>query len=271
MNGSDDSLQVSRLSTGYRRYKVLQNVSLPMFRAGEIYSLVGPNAAGKSTLMRALAGLQPATGSVRLQGCELIGRPLAEWSRCVTYMPQSLPQGVALSVLESVISALRASPTDETDLQRDTLEQRAVDVLERVGIVEQALESLNHLSGGQRQLVSLAQVLARKPRVLLLDEPISALDLHYQLRVMRLVHELARERRMIVLMVLHDLDIAARWSDGIVMLSRGGVAATGTPAEAITSETLARVYGVRASVDQSYRGTLHIMIEDVLDSEEAKR
>ncbi|MHB0774554.1 ABC transporter ATP-binding protein [Halomonas sp. WWR20] len=270
MNASDDSLQVSRLSTGYRRRKILQDISLPAIRAGEVYSLVGPNAAGKSTLMRALAGLQPATGSVRLQGHELIGRPLVEWSRRVTYMPQSLPQGVALSVLESVISALRASPTDDMILQRGTLERRAVEVLERVGIVELAMESLNHLSGGQRQLVSLAQVLARKPRVLLLDEPISALDLHYQLRVMRLVHELARERSMIVLMVLHDLGIAARWSDGIVMLSRGGVAATGTPVEAITPETLARVYGVRASVDRSFQGALQITIDDVLEPGETR-
>ncbi|WP_277810080.1 ABC transporter ATP-binding protein [Chromohalobacter canadensis] len=249
----------------------MQEISLPAFHAGDVTSLVGPNAAGKSTLMRALAGLLPATGSVRLQGRELIGRPLVEWSRRVTYMPQSLPQGVALNVLESVISALRASPMGATAPQRAALERSAVEVLERVGIIHLAMESLQHLSGGQRQLVSLAQVLAREPRVLLLDEPISALDLQYQLRVMRLVHELARERGMIVLIVLHDLSIAARWSDGIVMLSRGGVAATGTPAEAITSETLARVYGVSASVECCAKGRLQITIEDVLDDDAAFR
>lgn len=257
-------LSINGLSTGYRRRSIVKNVSLPALEAGGVYSLIGPNAAGKSTLMRALAGLQPATGSVALDGVELIGRPLAEWARRVTYMPQSLPQGVSLNVLESVISALRASPM-EGITSGDEAKRYAVEVLERVGIVELALRNLGQLSGGQRQLVSLAQVLSRKPRVLLLDEPISALDLKHQLSVMRLVHEVARERAMIVLVVLHDLNVAARWSDGIVMLSHGELVAQGAPVDAITPETLAQVYGVEARVEQCARGTMQIMIDDVIE------
>jgi iron complex transport system ATP-binding protein len=260
-----DALQVSALSTGYRDRRVIQNLSMPVFRAGEVHSLVGPNAAGKSTLMRALAGLQAATGSVRLGSQELVGLPLAEHARRVTYMPQTLPQGVALSVLESVLGALRASATgDPVNDTHEASQRRAVAILERVGILHLAMEGLDHLSGGQRQLVSLAQALVRAPRVLLLDEPISALDLQHQLRVMRLVQELARERGMIAIMVLHDLQIAARWSDGIVMLAQGAVVATGTPAEAITPVSLAQVYGVQARVEHCSRGGLQIMVDDVL-------
>ncbi len=264
-----EALQVSGLSTGYRDRQIIQNLSLPLFRPGEVHSLLGPNAAGKSTLLRALAGLQAATGSVKLGGQELVGLPLAEHARRVTYMPQTLPQGVALSVLESVLGALQASATDQPSEHQgkaghDADQRRAVAVLERVGILHLALEGLDHLSGGQRQLVSLAQSLVREPRVLLLDEPISALDLQHQLRVMRLVQELARERGMIAIMVLHDLQIAARWSEGIVMLAQGAVVATGTPAEAITPETLARVYGVQARVEHCSRGGLQIMVDDVL-------
>ena len=172
-------------------------------------------------------------------------------------------------MLESVLGALRASATGDPAVgagpaSHAASEQRAVAILERVGILHLALEGLDHLSGGQRQLVSLAQSLVREPRVLLLDEPISALDLQHQLRVMRLVQELARERGMIAILVLHDLQIAARWSDGIVMLSRGAVVATGTPTEAITPETLARVYGVEARVEHCSRGGLQIMVDDVL-------
>lgn len=256
-------LAIHNLSTGYRRRAIVKSVSLPALEAGGVYSLIGPNAAGKSTLMRALAGLQPATGSVTLDGVELIGQPLAEWARRVTYMPQSLPRGVSLNVLESVISALRATPMAGIT-SGDEVKRYAVEVLERVGIVELALRNLGQLSGGQRQLVSLAQVLVRKPRVLLLDEPISALDLKHQLSVMRLVHEIARERAMIVLVVLHDLNVAARWTDGIVMLSQGELVAQGTPVDAITPETLAQVYGVDARVEQCARGTMQIMIDDVI-------
>ena len=266
-----DALQVSGLSTGYRDRQIIQALSLPVFRPGEVHSLLGPNAAGKSTLLRALAGLQTATGSVRLGDKELVGLPLAEHARRVTYMPQTLPQGVALSVLESVLGALQASATDHPGQPggmgkagHDADQRRAVAILERVGILHLALEGLDQLSGGQRQLVSLAQSLVREPRVLLLDEPISALDLQHQLRVMRLVQELARERGMIAVMVLHDLQIAARWSEGIVMLAQGAVVATGTPAEAITPETLARVYGVQARVEHCSRGGLQIMVDDVL-------
>ena len=259
-----DLLQVRGLSTGYRDRQVIRQLDLPDMRAGEVLSLVGPNAAGKSTLMRALAGLQPATGSVKLGSHELVGLPLADHARRVTYMPQTLPQGVALSVLESVLGALRASSTgNPADDSHAGGQRRAVAILERVGILHLALEGLDHLSGGQRQLVSLAQALVREPRVLLLDEPISALDLQHQLRVMRLVRELARERGMMAIMVLHDLQIAARWSDGVVMLSQGTVVATGTPGDAITPESLARVYGVVARVEHCSRGGLQIMVDDV--------
>ena len=113
--------------------------------------------------------------------------------------------GVSLSVLDSVLGALQASATDRPGEHQgraghEADQRRAVAVLERVGILHLAMEGLDHLSGGQRQLVSLAQSLVREPRVLLLDEPISALDLQHQLRVMRLVQELARERGMIAIM-----------------------------------------------------------------------
>ncbi|MDX6805085.1 ABC transporter ATP-binding protein [Terrihabitans rhizophilus] len=256
-------LRVRDLSTGYRNRDVVRGLSLPDLAAGQTLSLLGPNAAGKSTLLRALAGLQPARGSIELGGTELIGLPLAEHARRVTYMPQTLPQRVALTVLEAVIGALRATPPEGIEHGTDAITRRAVEVLERIGIAHLAMEGLDHLSGGQRQLASLAQALVRRPRVLLLDEPTSALDLNYQLRVMQLVREAAREWGMTVIMVLHDLALAARWSDRIVLLSHGTVAAAGNPVEALTPDVLARVYNVRARVETCSRGTLQILVDDV--------
>lgn len=258
-----DSLSVAGLSTGYGARRVVERLDLAPIPPGAVVSLIGPNAAGKTTLLRALAGLQPADGAVRLGARDLLAMPLAEHARFVTYMPQSLPQRVALTVLEAVIGALRASPVDGPPPADQEIVARALDVIERVGIGALAMSGLDHLSGGQRQLASLAQALVRTPRVLLLDEPISALDLHYQLRVMKLVRALAHERGMIIVMVLHDLSIAARWSDRVVVLSRGRVAADGTPAEAITARVLADVYKVAGRVESGAAG-LHIAIDDII-------
>ena len=140
----------------------------------------------------------PATGSITLGDKALLGLKLEEHARVVTYMPQSVPQGIALSVLETVLGALRASPIDRAVPGSREATARAVRVLDHIGIASLAMEPLERLSGGQRQLVSLAQALVREPRVLLLDEPISALDLQHQLRVMQLVRRLSAERGMIV-------------------------------------------------------------------------
>ncbi|MPT47099.1 MAG: ABC transporter ATP-binding protein [Sphingobium sp.] len=260
---SGASLSITGLSTGYGGKAIVSGLDLAPIEPGAVVSLLGPNAAGKTTLLRSLAGLQPATGSVRLGDQELLSLSLAGHARIVTYMPQSLPQRVALTVLEGVIGAIRASPVGDGNLSDGDIVDRALEVIERVGIGHLAMSGLNHLSGGQRQLASLAQALVREPRVLLLDEPISALDLHYQLRVMKLVRQLAKERGMIVLMVLHDLAIAARWSDRVVLLAGGQVVADGTPEQAITAQVLADVYRVQARVEPGPSG-LNIAIEDVL-------
>lgn len=125
------------------------------------------------------------------------------------------------------------------------------------------MEQLRRLSGGQRQLVSLAQAVIREPRVLLLDEPTSALDLRHQTQVMGLVRELASEGKVVVI-VLHDLNLAARWADHIVVLSNGAVAAQGNPETAITVDMLAGVYGVEAVVERSSLGHPQICVERIL-------
>lgn len=254
------SLRVEGLSAGYRRRKIIDNLSLPPLKPG-LYSLIGPNAAGKSTLLRALGGLQPTEGCVFLGDTDLARLSLAERSRFVTYMPQSIPEGIGLSVFETVLGALHATPAAHVDGGETAALERAANMLAAVGMDAFAMEPLGRLSGGQRQLVSLAQALVREPRVLLLDEPISALDLKHQWRVMQLVRELADQKQMIVLTVLHDLQIAAHWSDGIVVLKNGAVAASGRPHEAITPAVLASVYGVNARVEPTADGRLQVLVD----------
>lgn len=256
------TLSVQRLSTGYRGHNVIRELSLDSLHAGQVTALVGPNAAGKSTLLRAIAGLLPISGTVRLDDVDLASLSPVERAGHVSFMPQSLPLGVGLSILESVLSALLAMPSDLPGARdRDDARERALRALDRVGILDAALQPLDQLSGGQRQLASLAQSIVRDPHVLLLDEPTSALDLRHQVLVMRMVRRLADDGA-IVLVVLHDLNLAARWADHVVVLHDGQVHVAGTPAVAITPTVLADVYGVAARVEACSHGRLQVIVDD---------
>lgn len=259
MAGSQ-ALTIAGLSAGYRNRPVLRDLHLAPLKPGKVTALVGPNAAGKSTLLRSLAGLVRAVGSIRLGERELNTLGLAERAQHVAYMPQTLPQNAELSVLEGVIGALRASPLADFDGGGPATRRRAVGVLDRLGILDLAMEGISRLSGGQRQLASLAQAIVRAPQLLLLDEPTSALDLRHQLDVMTIVRALAGEGRIVV-MVLHDLTLAARWADHLVVLDRGAVAAEGPPEEALSPSILSAVYGVEARVERCSRGRLQIMVD----------
>src|SRR5690606_21853694 len=165
---STPPLTIAQVSAGYRARRVLHDLTLPPITAGRVTALVGPNGAGKSTLLRVLAGLLPARGSVRLGEKELVGASIDAHAAHVSFMPQLQTQRIGLTVLESVIAALEATPLRERPLGASGRRHRAAAVLERVGIGDLALEPIGHLSGGQRQLASLAQAIVREPDVLLL-------------------------------------------------------------------------------------------------------
>src|SRR5690606_19288728 len=147
----------------------------------------------------------------------------------------SLPQGVHLHVLESIIVAQRASGgRDGANSHSQVLA-----ILDQLGIAHLALHYLDQLSGGQRQLVGLAQSLIRYPELLLLDEPLSALDLNYQFHVMDLIARETRARNMVTVVVVHDINIALRHSEHVLMLKEDKLVASGAPEAVITAESLA--------------------------------
>ena len=258
------ALDIRGVTAGYEGRKIIDAIDLPPLAAGTVTSLVGPNGAGKSTLLRALAGLLPARGEVRLGDLNLAGMSLRDRSRYVSYVPQSLPQGVALNALETVIAALEAAPLADKPAHRSTVPAEALAALESVGAGDLALQRIDRLSGGQKQLVGLAQAIARAPAVLLLDEPTSALDLRHQLTVLELARSYAREHGAVVVVVLHDLQAAARISDRVLVLHRGRLAAEGSPEEAITPALLAEDYQVEARVERCGRRLIQAILDAVL-------
>ncbi|WP_313065403.1 ABC transporter ATP-binding protein [Achromobacter animicus] len=236
-------LTVQALTVGYGREDVLHDLSIPPLAPGKVTALLGPNGSGKSTLLKALAGLvRPRTGNAALDGLDLTRLDHGERARHVVYLPQSLPAAVHLRVFESVLVAARAS-----DAAAGPIDLQAIDqLLARLGIAHLALHYLDALSGGQKQLVG---------------EPLSALDLNYQFHVMRLLRQETREHGLISLIVLHDLNVALQHADQAVMIHEGRLHAAGAPADVISPDSLAAVYGVEARVESCSQGRRQVLID----------
>lgn len=255
MNG----LQISHFSTGYGKQSVINELNLSALQRGKISILLGPNGSGKSTLLRGLAGLNSAQGQVLLDGVNLVEKSLAERADKVAFLPQFLPVGARLRVLESIIVAQRALGIRYSSVDKTAI----ITVLQQLGIAHLALHYLDQLSGGQKQLVGLAQLLIRRPELLLLDEPLSALDPNYQFHVMQLITRETRCRHCITLVVVHDINVALRYGDYVVILKQGQLVDAGVPQEVITSACLAEVYGIKARIEHCSRGIPQMIIDDL--------
>ncbi len=254
-------LQAKNFNAGYPKKQIIKDLSIPMLSRGEITVLLGPNGSGKSTLLRSLAGLNHATGELLLDGHDLMQMPFAERAKKVVYLPQSLPAGVHLHVLESIVVAQRASGGSSDDKS----EAEVMALLHQLGISHLALSYLDQLSGGQKQLVGLAQSLIRQPSLLLLDEPLSALDLNYQFHVMDLVRKETQKRNIITVVVVHDINIALRHGDHVLMLQSGDLIADGKPEEVVTPYSLAKVYGFRGRIERCSFGRPQVLIDGLVE------
>ena len=238
---------------------VLSGVSVGPLRSGQLVGVIGPNAAGKSTLFRRVAGLLAGPGSVRADGMARGG---------ICYMPQDTGANTVLTVFESVLLAGRQ---DRPGWRVPDAELQAIDaVLQRLDIHDLGFRNLGELSGGQRQLVSLAQALIRDPDILLLDEPTSALDLNRQVEVLEQVRGQARDHDRLVLVALHDLNQALRYCDTVLVLRDGRMVASGRAVEVIDPALLARVWGIDARVERCSRGRPSIVVDGTLKRRPAK-
>lgn len=240
-------LSAESLSLAYGDRVIVDGLDLAI-PSGAITAIVGANGCGKSTLLRALARLiTPRSGQVILDGKALHGRPTKEIARTLGLLPQSpvAPEGIAVADLVG-----RGRHPHQRMLARFTAHDYDVvaRALAATGITEFADRSVDELSGGQRQRVWIAMALAQETDILLLDEPTTFLDLTHQIEVLDLLTDLNREQGTTIVMVLHDINLAARYADHLFALRDGRVVTGGPPSEVLTSELIRDVFELEALV-----------------------
>lgn len=246
-------LTLDDIHVRYGKRPVLKGVSASGFEPRTITGLLGPNAAGKSTLVKTIAGIQKAsqgTCSITVDGKELTGGARRE---AIGYVPQDLLSSATLTAFESILVATRRSSrafahSGAGSSSAARAQELAASVMERLGITHLASRHVHELSGGQRQLVAVGQMLVREPEVLLLDEPTSALDLRHQAELLKLIRREVSRNDSVALIAIHDLNLAARYCDRLIVLHQGRLMAQGRPSEVLTPGLLEEVYGLRAKV-----------------------
>jgi iron complex transport system ATP-binding protein len=241
-------LKIQNLSVSYHNRQVLRDVSFDV-KNGEVLALIGPNGAGKSTLIRAASGVIPSTGHIRTNGDDFQALEPVRRARYIAVVPQAISLPPAFTVWETVLMGRtpylgflgQASKHDEELARRALSRVNALDFAERL---------VGELSGGERQRILLARALCQSTPILLLDEPTAHLDLQYQVSLLELIRELAREEDLAVLIALHDLNLAAHYADRVALLVGGNLRAIGSPREVLTADLISHAYCLPVQVVQ---------------------
>jgi iron complex transport system ATP-binding protein len=244
---SSPSFGVEAVGLSIDGNEILSEVSLD-FRAGEVVALVGHNGSGKSTLLKLMARqIQPTCGAIFHDGQDVGAYQERAFARSVAYLPQDVNAAADMTVRE-LVSCGRYPWHGALGRFSAVDEEKVAEALRATHIDADADRIVGTLSGGERQRAWIAMLIAQDAGCLLLDEPTAALDVAHQIEVLSLVRRLAHEGGRSVVIVLHDINMAARFCDRIHALRRGRVVASGTPGEILTPETLQRIYGIAMDI-----------------------
>jgi iron complex transport system ATP-binding protein len=244
-------LTINKLSFNYTGVQVLKDIELEV-GLGEMLSIVGPNGSGKSTLLKCINRiLKTKQNAVLIDGEDAFKLNLKELAKLMGYVPQSSTSAFPFTVFDVVMMGRK--PYIRWNVgERDN--EIVAEMLEFLGISHLAMRHFTELSGGEQQRVIIARALAQQPQLLLLDEPTSSLDIKHQLDILCMLKGLAQSKERSVIVSMHDLNLASRFSDRMLMLKQGCIYAVGTPETVLTEENIEVVYGIKAHVSTSVIG-----------------
>ncbi|WP_174589976.1 ABC transporter ATP-binding protein [Methanocella conradii] len=244
-------IRLDNVGVEYGKYKAVDGVSFEV-GPGEVLSIVGPNGSGKSSIIKCIAQvLKPSTGKVYLDGRDISSIDLNEIAKLVGYVPQNFHYLFFSNVMETVLLGRKPHIRWRVTQKDLDIVQRALDMM---GIAHMAGKFMDELSGGEKQKVYIARTLAQEPQLYLLDEPTSNLDLKHQIEVLEITRRLTYEKNASMIVALHDLNLALRYSDRVAMMNRGRLYAYGKPEDVLTIQNINDVYGVEAFIIESDYG-----------------
>ncbi len=237
----ENIIELKNITLKYGDYEVLRDISFNI-KKGEFTSIIGPNGAGKSTVLKAIMkNIELASGDISIKGKSIKNITHKEKACIIGFVPQEFNISFDFTVYDIVamgrnpyIAKFKKSKFDDKKIIEESLQ--------KTNTYEFKDKYFNSLSGGEKQRVIIARALAQQPEILILDEATSSLDIHHQLDILELIHSLNREDGLTVLTIMHDLNLASRFSDKIVLLSKNGVIKSGTPSEVIDEQVLKNVY-----------------------------
>jgi len=252
-------LEINDVKFAYHSSDVLKDIS---FKAGngEVIGILGKNGCGKTTLMKCInAHLKPHSGCVTIDGAAVSEMSKRDLAKNMAVVAQSVNLSFPFTVLETVMMGLY--PTSEwMQSPSESDMARVLDAMNSTGITEFSDRPVTELSGGERQRVLISRALVQDPEIFLLDEPTLHLDVNHQFNLMEMVNRLAKEKNMLVIIVTHDIFLAARYCDRILLMEKGEIVSSGRTEDVITSENLEKVFSVNADVSYDKRiGGLNVL------------
>ena len=238
-------IDIRNLAFSYPGRKILHDINVTI-KDSEIVCLVGPNGSGKSTIVKCIESLLvPDSGQILLDGQESRSMKRIDMAKKIGYVPQSSILTFSTTVFDIILMGRRPHSSWQSSIIDIDI---VIDIIILMDLEDIALRQFNRLSGGQQQRVLIARALAQQPELLLLDEPTSALDIAHQLDIMDIISNFVNKKKISVVMVVHDLNLAARYADSIIMLKDGKIYAKGKPEDVFTEKNLSLVYDVEAVI-----------------------